>query len=639
MKPFRTIIFGFLLALWVSAASATELIHFDLGQDGAATLVVQEMPDGRRFHVLIDTGHSSARADRGAGKVRAALNRLGIKHLDAVVITHIDSDHGGGLTSLNEEVPQGISRDGKVRVDARGPPIGIGQVIWPGIVRQGEGPDKSFKAFWASALENAASLKIPFYTPETGASDQLRQFGIDVRRMSRDKAVTSNDTSLILTVSDPRNGTNYLLTGDMTQRSLAELQTTLPASVEILHAPHHGADRVLFKLLQLTKPRYVVVSADKNNMHRHPPIRILRELARQGHREDLREKERQRQAAKELILRAELIDYLVTFTIDPDFPTGSSPYRKSNSGDPVPDGLRGMKRAVLTEDQLAVNNAHARLRDLTPKDIKQDVLRTVPSRSGIAPLSYGQLLITGELGDVSFLDGKLTSALPVAAELFLREMAWYELRYLTDREIDRLANRETDSRERWLEIQGLLAARTAERFQVIQTSLKAAPTERPLWLTDVEAIVSRLKGWTRYTGVQMDAALAEWCQPERAWGLAEARRPKDARIQLRAPQVTGDEAERRERTERDVLEPLRIRAERRLGKKAYGWDVDQLVWVSEAISGIPGRFTPEQAREARSGFSERHGVDLETGRRGVGKPKPGNYAPKEISKRPPIRVK
>ena len=42
--------------------------------------MIQEMPDGRKFHILIDTGHASARADRGGGKVRSFLNQRGFEN-------------------------------------------------------------------------------------------------------------------------------------------------------------------------------------------------------------------------------------------------------------------------------------------------------------------------------------------------------------------------------------------------------------------------------------------------------------------------------------------------------------------------------------------------------------------------------
>ena len=79
------------------ASSGDELVvtFLDVGQ-GSSALV--RLPNGR--NVLIDGGPR----DGGAERV-SDLQRLGVEHLDAVVISHADEDHGGGLIDVIGSVP------------------------------------------------------------------------------------------------------------------------------------------------------------------------------------------------------------------------------------------------------------------------------------------------------------------------------------------------------------------------------------------------------------------------------------------------------------------------------------------------------------------------------------------------------
>lgn len=94
--------------VWVGAADSDagatlNLLFFDVGQ-GDALLV--STPRGK--HVLVDTGPRSIGGGSAAAySVLPYLKKRGVRHLEAVVVTHPDGDHLGGLPSILEEMSVG----------------------------------------------------------------------------------------------------------------------------------------------------------------------------------------------------------------------------------------------------------------------------------------------------------------------------------------------------------------------------------------------------------------------------------------------------------------------------------------------------------------------------------------------------
>jgi competence protein ComEC len=87
-------------AVPVPAAGAAEVVVLDVGQ-GLAVLV------RTRTHALLyDAGPGGGHAfDHGAATVVPALRALGVRRLDAIVVSHGDSDHAGGLAAVQAAFP------------------------------------------------------------------------------------------------------------------------------------------------------------------------------------------------------------------------------------------------------------------------------------------------------------------------------------------------------------------------------------------------------------------------------------------------------------------------------------------------------------------------------------------------------
>ena len=77
-----------------------DVLFFDVGQGDAALV---SLPNGK--HVLIDAGLREGDADAGTWTILPHLQRYGIRHLDAVVVSHPHSDHLGGLPSILRAMP------------------------------------------------------------------------------------------------------------------------------------------------------------------------------------------------------------------------------------------------------------------------------------------------------------------------------------------------------------------------------------------------------------------------------------------------------------------------------------------------------------------------------------------------------
>ena len=91
--------FGVMERRWIPDL---EVIMLDVGQGDAA---IVQFPNGEAM--LVDAGPRSAYGDAGSDVILPQIDRLGIRHLHTVVITHPDNDHLGGLPAVLRAMPVG----------------------------------------------------------------------------------------------------------------------------------------------------------------------------------------------------------------------------------------------------------------------------------------------------------------------------------------------------------------------------------------------------------------------------------------------------------------------------------------------------------------------------------------------------
>ncbi len=228
----------------------------DVGQ-GDSILI--RFPNGK--NMLVDAGgwKEEFREGRGAGEVVASyLRRLGIKELDALVLTHPHEDHAAGAGYL-----MGRFKIGAVLIS----PAGLGEDSL-------EPLDPAYRRI----LGRFKEMKVPVrevYSGEMIALDQRVQ--VEVLGPGPDILIGTgsdlNNNSVVLSVRYGEK--SFLLTGDIEiegQARLLERGAGLRHSV--LKAPHHGSRYLLPEFVGRVQPEVSVVSVGRNSFGQPDPTAL-----------------------------------------------------------------------------------------------------------------------------------------------------------------------------------------------------------------------------------------------------------------------------------------------------------------------------------------------------------------------------
>ena len=223
------------------------VVACDVGQGDALVLAA-----GPGRAVVVDVGPEARAVDR-------CLDRLDVREVPLVLLTHDHADHVDGLA--------GVLRDRRV-----------------GSVQVGPLDEPESQAQEVAALVQRAG--VPLERPGLGEQRVLGALSWEVLAPARRFSGTSSDpnnSSLVLrvTVGDTR----VLLTGDVepeAQRDLLARGVDLQA--DVLKVPHHGSDYQEPAFLDAVGASVALTSVGTGNTYGHPSARTLSRLVDAGAR-------------------------------------------------------------------------------------------------------------------------------------------------------------------------------------------------------------------------------------------------------------------------------------------------------------------------------------------------------------------
>lgn len=304
-KNFQVVLFLTVLAVLIVLAKKLKRRHFFAGVMIAVLLLILRIPEGLELtfvdvgqgdciylcepdgtRILIDGG-SSDQSDVEKYQILPFLKYRGVSTLDAVFVTHPDSDHENGIRGLLENYEENGIR--------------IGMLVLPDVAVESRG--ESYLSLAALAEERGVAVRFVAY------GDRFSLGKVMLTCMHPQRGYGNQDTNAYSTVLYLTYGNfSALFTGDLegegealvTERLSREMgrqdlyvqwtradrlaeDSALTGHITLLKVAHHGSkNSTSDAFLALTNPQIAMISAGRDNSYGHPHRETLERLQGQG---------------------------------------------------------------------------------------------------------------------------------------------------------------------------------------------------------------------------------------------------------------------------------------------------------------------------------------------------------------------
>ena len=232
---------------WLTGAALVCWLLWPHGSNAALRIDMLAVGDGSCY--LIRSGSSTVVFDAGSSSdlnvarrsLIPALRRMGVRHIDAIAISHADMDHYSAVVELSEE-------------------FSVEEVLVTPQILQAAQDDRSGPI--AFMLERLNQARPALRTMVVGDHEQ---FGSAIwtwlspseeRTYQRD-----NDASMVIRIECA--GRSILMCGDIQRKTMNELlgEDALTIRADVLELPHHGSHHaVAEKFVRRVEPRVVMQS-------------------------------------------------------------------------------------------------------------------------------------------------------------------------------------------------------------------------------------------------------------------------------------------------------------------------------------------------------------------------------------------
>ncbi len=220
--------------------TSQDFVRFvDVGQGDCALIY------SNGYSALIDTG-----TEASVGDLCASLEEYGIDKIDVLLISHLHTDHTGGIRGISE----------KYSVD---------NVILPEISVESEGlADAQF------IINKVTNLGGKVHTAQQGMNFEIGEFELTVLAAFDEMSDENNRSLMVMAEID---GLKFMFTGDAeTKVEKALLKEGLNLKCDVFKAGHHGSSTSNSEdFLKAMKPEFIAISAGKDNMYGHPHNEVL----------------------------------------------------------------------------------------------------------------------------------------------------------------------------------------------------------------------------------------------------------------------------------------------------------------------------------------------------------------------------